>query len=92
MGVQRIDASIKETNFLYLAKSNPSFLSDDEFPKPETSVESLSKLRPAFVRDGTGTVTAGNASGTNIIYISNEILFNFRYYFVCQYFLYSFLA
>ena len=25
----------------------------------------LSKLRPAFVKDGSGTVTAGNASGLN---------------------------
>jgi len=37
----------------------------DEFPKNDTTVESLAKLRPAFVRDGSGTVTAGNASGLN---------------------------
>lgn len=36
----------------------------DEFPRHGTTVEGLSKLRPAFVTDGTGTVTAGNASGT----------------------------
>jgi acetyl-CoA C-acetyltransferase len=36
----------------------------DEYLKPETTLESLQKLRPAFVRDG-GTVTAGNASGIN---------------------------
>ena len=35
----------------------------DEFPRHGTTIESLSKLRPAFVTDGTGTVTAGNASG-----------------------------
>ncbi|MDA0305273.1 MAG: acetyl-CoA C-acetyltransferase [Proteobacteria bacterium] len=35
----------------------------DEHPKPETTVESLSKLRPAFAKEG--TVTAGNASGIN---------------------------
>jgi len=35
----------------------------DEFPRHGTSIEGLSKLRPAFVTDGTGTVTAGNASG-----------------------------
>jgi len=40
-------------------------ISADEFPKPDTSLESLSRLRPAFIRDGTGTVTAGNASGIN---------------------------
>jgi len=36
----------------------------DEYLKPETTMEILTKLRPAFVRDG-GTVTAGNASGIN---------------------------
>jgi acetyl-CoA C-acetyltransferase len=35
----------------------------DEHPRPDTTVESLAKLKPAF-RDG-GTVTAGNASGIN---------------------------
>lgn len=35
----------------------------DEFPRPGTTVEVLSKLRPAFKKDG--TVTAGNASGVN---------------------------
>jgi acetyl-CoA C-acetyltransferase len=36
----------------------------DEHPRPETTVERLAALRPAFKRDG-GTVTAGNASGIN---------------------------
>ncbi|BAL93489.1 acetyl-CoA C-acyltransferase family protein [Rubrivivax gelatinosus] len=36
----------------------------DEHCKPETTMESLGKLRPAFKKDG-GTVTAGNASGIN---------------------------
>jgi len=36
----------------------------DEHPRPGTSVESLSGLKPVFKRDG-GTVTAGNASGIN---------------------------
>jgi len=40
-------------------------VSEDEFPRPDTTKESLAKLRPAFVKDGTGTVTAGNASGIN---------------------------
>jgi acetyl-CoA C-acetyltransferase len=35
----------------------------DEHPKPDTTIESLSKLRPAFKKEG--TVTAGNASGIN---------------------------
>ncbi len=36
----------------------------DEHPRPDTSMEALAKLRPAFQTDG-GTVTAGNASGIN---------------------------
>jgi 3-oxoadipyl-CoA thiolase len=35
----------------------------DEFAKPQTTLEALAKLRPAF-REG-GSVTAGNASGLN---------------------------
>ena len=35
----------------------------DEFPKRGTTVEILSRLKPAFKKDG--TVTAGNASGIN---------------------------
>ena len=35
----------------------------DEFVRPNTTLESLAKLRPVFKKDG--TVTAGNASGIN---------------------------
>lgn len=43
----------------------PSFIFDqDEFMKPDTNIEGLSRLIPAFRKDG-GTVTAGNASGLN---------------------------
>ncbi len=35
----------------------------DESPREDTSIEALAKLRPAFKKDG--TVTAGNAPGTN---------------------------
>ncbi len=35
----------------------------DEYLKPDTTIEALAKLRPAFAKDG--TVTAGNASGIN---------------------------
>ncbi len=38
-------------------------MSEDEHPRPDTSLEKLIKLRPAF-REG-GTVTAGNSSGVN---------------------------
>ena len=36
----------------------------DEHPRPETTIEQLAKLKPAFVKHN-GTVTAGNASGLN---------------------------
>lgn len=35
----------------------------DEYPRPDTTMEALAKLRPAFKADG--LVTAGNASGIN---------------------------
>ena len=38
-------------------------VSEDEYPRPDTTAESLAKLRPAFSKEG--TVTAGNASGIN---------------------------
>jgi len=36
----------------------------DEYPKADTTMESLAKLKPAFKKQG-GSVTAGNASGIN---------------------------
>lgn len=43
-----------------------SFLFDtDEHPKLDCTLEGLAGLKPAFLRDGTGTVIAGNASGMN---------------------------
>lgn len=44
-------------------KGDPVIFNRDEFPRPDTTVEKLAKLRPAFKKDG--TVTAGNASGIN---------------------------
>jgi acetyl-CoA C-acetyltransferase len=38
-------------------------ISKDESPREDTSLEALAKLKPAFKKDG--TVTAGNAPGTN---------------------------
>ena len=35
----------------------------DEYPRPDTDLATLAKLKPAFQKDG--TVTAGNASGIN---------------------------
>lgn len=45
-------------------KQDPLIFDADEFIKPQTTIEGLSKLRPAFRKDG-GTVTAGNSSGLN---------------------------
>jgi len=39
-------------------------VSVDEHLRPDTTIEQLQKLKPAFKKDG-GTVTAGNASGLN---------------------------
>ncbi len=45
-------------------KKDPIIVQEDEFLKPNTTVEGLAKLRPAFVKEN-GTVTAGNSSGLN---------------------------
>jgi acetyl-CoA C-acetyltransferase len=44
-------------------KGDPIVFKEDEFPRHGTTAESLTKLRPAFKKDG--SVTAGNASGIN---------------------------
>lgn len=44
-------------------KKGDQVYDQDEYPKHGTTLEGLSKLRPAFKKDG--TVTAGNASGIN---------------------------
>lgn len=44
-------------------KKDPIIFDQDEFIRPETTLETLGGLRPAFKKDG--TVTAGNASGLN---------------------------
>ena len=44
-------------------KGGETVFAIDEHPRPETTVEQLSQLKPAFKKDG--TVTAGNASGIN---------------------------
>jgi 3-oxoadipyl-CoA thiolase len=44
-------------------KKDPIIFAQDEFARPETTIESLAGLRAAFKKDG--SVTAGNASGLN---------------------------
>jgi len=46
-------------------KRPPLVVATDEHPRPDATYESLAALQPVFVTDGTGTVTAGNASGIN---------------------------
>jgi 3-oxoadipyl-CoA thiolase len=44
-------------------KGDPIQLTEDEGPRPDSSLETLAKLKPVFEKDG--TVTAGNASPLN---------------------------
>jgi acetyl-CoA C-acetyltransferase len=44
-------------------KGDPIVADSDEHPRPNTTIESLGRLKPAF-REG-GSVTAGNSSGIN---------------------------
>ena len=45
------------------SKKGPTKFDKDEHNRPDTSLESLLKLKPAFRKDG--TITAGNAPGLN---------------------------
>ncbi|XP_028295448.1 acetyl-CoA acetyltransferase, cytosolic [Gouania willdenowi] len=47
------------------SKKGPVQLTVDEFPRHGSTIESLSKLKPCFIKDSSGTVTAGNTSGIN---------------------------
>jgi 3-oxoadipyl-CoA thiolase len=44
-------------------KGEPVVVDRDEQPRPDSTIEALERLKPAFKQDG--TVTAGNASGIN---------------------------
>ncbi|MCP3905210.1 MAG: acetyl-CoA C-acyltransferase [Planctomycetes bacterium] len=46
-------------------KGDPIVVDTDEHPRPETTLETLARLRPVFADDDLGTVTAGNSSGVN---------------------------
>ena len=47
----------------YSTRKGDVTVEEDEYPKHGTTIDNLTKLRPAF--DKEGTVTAGNASGIN---------------------------
>jgi acetyl-CoA C-acetyltransferase len=51
------------TPFTVKGRKGDVVIDADEYLKPDTTIEVLAKLRPAF--DKEGTVTAGNASGLN---------------------------
>ena len=60
-------------------KGAPKVVTDDEFLRPDTTLDVLAKLRPAFRTDGKGSVTAGNSSGLNdgaaaLLVVSEEAL------------------
>jgi len=44
-------------------KGEPKIFDTDEYPRLGSTIEAMSKIKPAFKKDG--TVTAGNASGIN---------------------------
>ena len=44
-------------------KGDPTIVERDEPPRPDTSIEKLARLAPAFAEEG--SVTAGNSSGIN---------------------------
>ena len=46
-------------------KGDPVLVEADEHPRPETTVEKLAQLKPAFTTEPGGSVTAGNSSGIN---------------------------
>jgi 3-oxoadipyl-CoA thiolase len=46
-------------------KGDPIVVDTDEHPRPDTTVEKLKALKPAFTTDPGGSVTAGNSSGIN---------------------------
>ena len=51
-----VEVTVRKKSFTFSA---------DEHPKMDMTPESLAALKPSFIRDGSGTVTAGNASGMN---------------------------
>ncbi|WP_427184647.1 acetyl-CoA C-acyltransferase family protein [Bordetella bronchialis] len=68
---QRAAAAIREGRFKeqivpvkISSRRGDTWFDTDEHVKPDTTLEVLSGMKPAFKRDG-GTVTAGNSSGIN---------------------------
>lgn len=47
------------------SRKGPVVVKADEFPRHGSSLAAMAKLKPYFLKDGTGTVTPANASGIN---------------------------
>ena len=68
---QKAEAAVKSGRFkdeiipisIKQRKGDPVIFDTDEYPKSGVTIESISKLRPAFKKDG--IVTAANSSGLN---------------------------
>ncbi|MEK4149329.1 thiolase family protein [Robertmurraya sp. FSL W8-0741] len=68
---KRMAEAVKEDRFkeqivpitIPVRKGTPVVFAQDEHPRPETTLEGLAKLKPAFLEGG--TVTAGSSSGLN---------------------------
>ncbi len=59
---RRFDAEIVPVHIAQ-RRGDPVIVDVDEHPRPDTTRETLARLRPVFKKDG--TVTAGNSSGIN---------------------------
>lgn len=46
--------------------AGPIEVKTDEFPRHGSNLEAMAKLKPCFLTNGTGTVTAANASGWSV--------------------------
>jgi acetyl-CoA acyltransferase len=73
----RFDREIAPVSIPATGKAKePQEFAQDEFLRPDTTMEKLAKLKPAFRTDGKGSVTAGNSSGINdgacAIYIASQ--------------------
>lgn len=62
MGEGRFDEQIVPIS-IPVRKGAPVSFNKDEHPRPQTTMEALAKLKPAFLPNG--TVTAGSSSGLN---------------------------
>lgn len=67
--IQAVDSGVFKNEIVPIALKNykgKEYVFDvDEFPNRNSTADKLASLLPSFLKDGTGTVTAGNTSGIN---------------------------